>query len=173
MNVDRMSRRTRPWSNLVGENGKVTEFCRRLRSNRYSIVRIGNRLFTVAAPRSIQRRQRSYYAYVRPLPRHRGNQTFRVEDGTYLMFQLRGKKGQFKQIEVFQARARRGWATDMVKALLKAHPDVVWQNGSLNENSGPLFEKLSAQFPTRIAKVASQPDGSFLIGLPLWLESRG
>lgn len=119
----------------------------------------------------MQGRHRSYYAYVRPLPRHRGNQTSRVEAGTYLMFQLKGKKGQFKQIEVVQARARRGWATDMVKALLKAHPDAVWQNGSLNENSGPLFEKLSAEFPTRIAKVTSQPDGTFTIAPPLWMNA--
>lgn len=61
----------------------------------------------------------------------------------------------------------------MVKALLQAHPDAVWQNGSLNENSGPLFEKLSAEFPARIAKVTGQSDGRFLIGPPLWLGSKG
>lgn len=87
------------------------------------------------------------------------------ECATFLHFRIdNGLLGKFKQIEVVPERWRLGWASDMVRALLKAHPDVNWQNESLNSNSGLLFEKLSAEYPERIAKVVHRTGSKYLIG---------
>lgn len=152
--------------------GRAIEASRRLKSKRYALVRIGWRLFTVQMPRLAVRRRRSYYTDLKPLPRHRGsqmvtdtsNETHPIWAETYIRFWIDGNRGRFKQIEVVQERARKGWATDMVRALLKVYPDAVWQNENLNENSGPLFQTLSARFPERIAKVSPDLDGVFSVG---------
>lgn len=166
---------------VTGRVDAGAETCRRLSGNRYLIVRVGSRFFTVSQPRFTARRERPYYAYVKPLPRHRGTQTIDRGVGnklvmpaeSYVMFRLDGGRGKFKQIEVVSERARRGWATDMVRALLKAHPDAAWQNENLNKNSGPLFEQISARFPSQIARVTGQPDGTFTIAPPLYGFSPG
>ncbi|MEV7134373.1 hypothetical protein AB0N24_15945 [Arthrobacter sp. NPDC093128] len=148
-----------------------SELYQRLRSNRYRMVLIGRRLFTVESPRRTL--LSFYYAHVKPFPRHRGTQTasilgapeLRFPATTFLYFRLNeGRTGSFKKIQVIQEKWRRGWATDMVNALLKAHPEATWQNEVLNGNSGPLFERLSNEHPERIAPVSKAADGRYAVG---------
>jgi hypothetical protein len=158
----------RAWATSTFES--VRDFGLRVRHSRYSIVLVGTRLFTVQRPRKTSLSH--YYAYVKPLPRHRQRHIDEFlgsevpfDCSTQLHFRIDdGRRGKFKQIEVVPGRWRRGWASDMVRALLKAHPGVNWQNESLNPKSGPLFERLSAEYPERIAKVVPRVDGGYSIG---------
>lgn len=152
-------------------DSELYQLYQRLRVNRYRMVLIGRRLFTVEEPR--RTRLTFHYAHVKPFPRHRGTQTLsilgapelRIPGATVLQFRLNeNRTGSFKQIDVIQEKRRRGWATDMVNALLKAHPEATWQNEVLNEESGPLFERLSHDHPERIAPVSKAADGSYAIG---------
>lgn len=149
----------------------VDEF-RKLRTTRYKLIIVGQRAFTVEVPR--RQPLSFYYASVKPLPRQHevahsegedGAAEFLLDANTYLRFRLEdGHRGHFNQIEVIPPRRGKGWAQDMVRALLKAHPESTWQNQSLNSSSGPLFQMLSNEYPHRIAQVVETDRGKYVSG---------
>nr|AFK89284.1 hypothetical protein [Arthrobacter sp. J3.40] len=114
-----------------------------------------------------------YYGSVKPFPRHRklyyegpDSADVALEATTFLKFRLLDRvRGDFNIIEVEPSRQRRGWGSDMVRALLRAYPDATWSNQSLNRQSGPMFQRLSSEFPERIAPVSRGENGRFTIGL--------
>lgn len=73
------------------------------------------------------------------------------------------QKGQFREIEITPEERRRGWGSDMVRGLLTFFPTTYWHNQELNEQSGPLFIKMHAEYPDRIAAVTDTKKGLFLI----------
>ncbi|MGY4541173.1 hypothetical protein ACVWY0_001082 [Arthrobacter sp. UYNi723] len=113
-----------------------------------------------------------FHAHIRPEPGHTGV----VEDpelGQFLSQTILSYKileadkpfqrGRFQQIETVPDEQRMGWASDMVRALLTFFPTTYWNNENLNEMSGPLFMKLQAEFPQRIAAITDKGDGTYRV----------
>ena len=133
-----------------------------LRHKRRIILVHGTRSFTLTVPRNpgglLQGR-------LVPRPQLRGTRAgmFSVGDtSAYLDFTIiRGRIGKFQGIGVPDEYHRQGWAGDMVRALLDHYTDVHFYNSSLNEMSGPLFMKLRAEMPRRIAPIRVHEDGGY------------
>lgn len=142
---------------------RILEDFRRLRWTRYTIIRVRHRFFTVSQPR--KNRHAHFYGEVKPLPRLHGPSMLgnhRLTAEALLRFRLnRGRYGQFNGIEIPPRYQRRGWAHDMVAALLAAFPDSQWRNGLLNDKSGPLFIKLHDERPDRIVKITILGNGNY------------
>jgi hypothetical protein len=124
------------------------------------VLHHGTRSFVLTVPRAAES---NFNGQLRPRPQLRGTRTGvsggrRTESGAYLDFAIiRNQVGKFQGIGVPDEYHRQGWATDMVKALLNHYPGIHFYNSSLNEMSGPLFMKLQAELPRRIAPIRVGP----------------
>lgn len=77
---------------------------------------------------------------------------------------------KFQGIGIPDENQRQGWASDMVKVLLEHYRGTWFFNSSVNNMSGPLFVKLQAEFPDRIAPLRRHEDGGYEI---LWNSRPG
>lgn len=132
------------------------------------VVAVGERKFVI----SYWQETEIFHGYVRPEPSHHGEVehpelgTFQSE--TKLNYRISRtdephQYGRFQQIETVPDEQRKGWAADMVRALLTFFPTTYWNNENLNEESGPLFMKLQAEFPERIAAISDNGDGTYAV----------
>lgn len=71
------------------------------------------------------------------------------------------QRGAIQMIETATEDLRQGWASDMVRALLTIFPTTYWNNESLNEQSGPFFMKMQAEFPDKIAAITHVGHGVY------------
>lgn len=135
----------------------------RLRHQRRIILHHGSRSFVLTVPREAG--GNVFSGKLHPRPQLHGTRAglFGVgETGAYLDFTIiRGRIGKFQGIGVPDEYHRQGWATDMVEALLAHYPDIYFYNSSLNEMSGPLFMKLHAEMPGRIAPIRVHEEGGY------------
>lgn len=131
-------------------------------------VSVGERNFIITYGINLE----TFHGHVRPEPAHSGVAVHpefgEFPSETKLDFRVDRandpvQKGRFQQIETVPDEQRKGWAADMVRALLTFFPTTYWNNENLNEESGPFFMKMQAQFPERIAVITDRCDGNYRI----------
>lgn len=133
-----------------------------LRHKRRIILRHGTRSFTLTVPRNPGNLVQGRLVPRPELHGTRAGTTRKVETSAYLDFTIiRNRIGKFQGIGVPDEHHRQGWASDMVRALLNYYPHVHFFNSSVNDMSGPLFIKLRAETPGRIAPLRIHADGGY------------
>lgn len=139
---------------------------RRRQHHRFVLQRNG-RCFLLTVPR-VTEDQIVAVGQLRPHPQLHGTRSGHFVTGptqAYLDFSILTTPtrtfGKFAGIGIPDGYHRQGWATDMVGALLDFYEDIPFYNSSLNEKSGPLFCKLQAEHPVRLAPIRLHEDGGY------------